>query len=147
MRTKTFVTTPADIQRQWWVVDAEGQTLGRLASKIAPILRGKHKPTFSTHLDTGDYVIVINCEKLVVTGNRLDDKKYYNYSGYPGGLSEITLRDQLEKHPERVIEAAVKGMLPDGPLGRAMFKKLKVYVGNQHPHEAQQPQVLSLKEK
>jgi large subunit ribosomal protein L13 len=147
MRTKTFVTTPSDITRQWWVVDAEGQTLGRLASKIAPILRGKHKPTFSTHLDTGDYVIVINCEKLVVTGNRLDDKKYYHYSGYPGGLSEITLRDQLQKHPERVIEAAVKGMLPDGPLGRAMLKKMKVYVGTEHPHEAQQPQVLPLKEK
>jgi len=147
MRTKTFVTTPSDIQRQWWVVDAEGQTLGRLASKIAPILRGKHKPTFSTHLDTGDYIIVINCEKLVVTGNRLDDKKYYHYSGYPGGLSEITLREQLAKHPERVIEAAVKGMLPDGPLGSAMLKKLKVYVGTEHPHEAQQPQVLALKEK
>jgi large subunit ribosomal protein L13 len=144
MRDKTFVTTPTDIQRQWWVVDAEGQTLGRLASKIAPILRGKHKPTFVPNLDTGDYVIVINCDKLVVTGNRLDDKKYYRYSGFHGGMKEITLRNQLQQHPDRVIEAAVKGMLPKGPLGRAMLKKLKIYTGGEHTHQAQNPQVLEL---
>src|SRR5690606_17623682 len=126
VRDKTFVTKPKDITRQWWVVDAEGQTLGRLASRIAPILRGKHKPTFSPHLDNGDFIIVINCEKLVVTGNRLDEKFYYRYSGFPSGLSEISLRNQLQKHPDRVITAAVKGMLPRGPLGRQMLTKLKV---------------------
>ncbi len=144
MRTKTFVTTPSDVVRQWWVVDAEGQTLGRLATKIATVLRGKHKPTYSPHIDTGDYVIIINCDKLVVSGNRLDDKKYYRYSGFHGGLKEVTLRRQLEKHPERVITAAVKGMLPDGPLGRHMLDKLKVYVGPEHTHQAQNPQVLEL---
>jgi large subunit ribosomal protein L13 len=144
MRTKTFVTTPADVQRQWWVVDAEGQTLGRLATKIAMVLRGKHKPTYSPHIDTGDYVVVVNCEKLVVSGNRMDDKKYFHYSGYHGGMKEITLRRQLQEHPERVIEAAVKGMLPDGPLGRHMFDKLKVYTGPEHPHQPQNPQVLEL---
>lgn len=142
MRTKTFVTTPSDVQHQWWVVDAEGQTLGRLASKIAPILRGKHKPTYSPHLDTGDYIIVINCEKLVVTGNRLDEKQYHRYSGFHGGLKSTTLRVQLEKHPDRVIQAAVRGMLPDGPLGRAMLRKLKIYAGGEHPHQAQNPTVL-----
>lgn len=147
MRTKTFVTTPSDIERQWWVVDAEGQTLGRLASKIAPILRGKHKPTYSPHLDAGDYVIVINIDKVAVTGNRLDDKKYYRYSGHHGGMKETPLRDQLANHPERVIEAAVRGMLPDGVLGRAMFKKLKVYAGSEHTHEAQNPQVLDLEDR
>jgi len=145
MRTKTFVTTPADVVRQWWVVDAEGQTLGRLATKIAMVLRGKHKPTYSPHIDTGDYVIVVNCDKLVVSGNRLDDKKYFHYSGFHGGMKEITLRRQLEKHPERVIEAAVKGMLPDGPLGRHMLDKLKIYAGAEHTHQAQNPQVLDLK--
>lgn len=144
MRDKTFVTTPTDIQRQWWVVDAEGQTLGRIASKIAPILRGKHKPTFSPNLDAGDYVIVINCEKLVVTGDRLDEKNYYRYSGFHGGIKSITLRNQLERHPDRVIEAAVKGMLPKGPLGRAMMKKLKIYAGGEHTHQAQNPQVLEV---
>jgi large subunit ribosomal protein L13 len=144
MRDKTFVTTPTDIQRQWWVVDAEGQTLGRIASKIAPILRGKHKPTYSPNLDAGDYVIVINCEKLVVTGDRLDEKNYYRYSGHHGGIKSITLRNQLEQHPERVIEAAVKGMLPKGPLGRAMMKKLKIYTGGEHTHQAQNPQVLEV---
>lgn len=144
MRTKTFVTKPSDIERQWWVVDAEGQTLGRLASKIAPILRGKHKPTYSPHLDTGDYVIVLNADKFVVTGNRLDDKIYYSYSGYAGGLKKVTLRRQLEKHPDRPVSAAVRGMLPKGPLGRAMFKKLRVYTSSEHPHEAQNPQVLEI---
>jgi large subunit ribosomal protein L13 len=123
-------------------VDAEGQTLGRLATKIAMVLRGKHKPTYSPHIDTGDYVIVVNCEKLVVSGNRMDDKKYFHFSGYHGGLKETTLRRQLQEHPERVIEAAVKGMLPDGPLGRHMFDKLKVYTGPEHTHQAQNPQVL-----
>jgi large subunit ribosomal protein L13 len=128
-------------------VDAEGQTLGRLASKIAPILRGKHKPTFSPNLDAGDYVIVINCEKLVVTGNRLDDKSYHHYTGHHGGLKSITLRNQLEQHPDRVIESAVRGMLPKGPLGRHMLKKLKIYVGAEHTHQAQNPQVLDLGDK
>jgi large subunit ribosomal protein L13 len=142
MRTKTFVTTPSDVQHQWWVVDAEGQTLGRLASKLAPILRGKHKPTYSPHLDTGDYIVVINCEKLVVTGNRMEEKEYHHYSGYHGGMKSTTLRVQLDKHPDRVIQAAVRGMLPDGPLGRAMLKKLKIYAGGEHPHQAQNPTVL-----
>ncbi len=137
---KTFVAKTGDIQRQWWVVDAEGQTLGRLASQIAPLLRGKHKPIFTPNTDTGDYVIVINCEKIVVTGNRLDDKKYYSYSGYPSGLSQITLRDQLVKHPERALRNAVKGMLPKNALGRQILEKLKVYAGGAHPHEAQKPQ-------
>lgn len=144
MRVKTFVTKPSDINRQWWVVDAEGKTLGRLASKIAQILRGKHKPTYTPNLDTGDYVIVINCDKLVVTGNRMDEKKYYRYSGYHGGLKEITLRNQLEQHPDRVIQAAVKGMLPDGPLGNHMLAKLKIYTGSEHTHQAQNPQVLEV---
>lgn len=144
MRDKTFVTKPTDITRQWWVVDAEGQTLGRLASRIAPLLRGKHKATFSPHLDNGDFIIIINCGKLVVTGNRMDEKMYYRYSGFPSGLSEINLRDQLQKHPERVIESAVKGMLPRGPLGRQMLTKLKIYTGSDHPHQAQQPQKLEL---
>jgi large subunit ribosomal protein L13 len=144
MRSKTFVTKPSDIERQWWVVDAEGQTLGRLASKIAPILRGKHKPTYSPHLDTGDYVVVINAGKIVTSGNRLDEKMYYRYSGYPGGLSQTTLREMLAKHPTRPVEEAVRGMLPKGPLGRAMLKKLKVYASPEHPHTAQSPQTLEL---
>ncbi len=144
MRTKTFVTTPTDIQRRWWVVDAENQTLGRLAARIAPILRGKHKPIYTPNLDTGDYVIIINAEKIRVTGNRLTDKQYFHYSGYPGGIKSITLKDQLAKHPERVLESAIRGMLPKGPLGRAMFKKLKIYAGGAHPHQAQNPEVLGL---
>jgi len=141
---KTFVTKPLEVQRNWWIVDAKGQNLGRLASRIAPILRGKHKPVFTPNQDVGDYVIVINCEQIVVTGNKLDDKKYYRYSGYPSGLSAITLRNQLAKFPDRVITSAVKGMLPDGALGRNMLKKLKVYAGSEHPHAAQKPQVLEL---
>ncbi len=139
---KTFVTKEADITRDWFIVDAAGQSLGRLASKIAAVLRGKHKPTFTPGLDTGDFVIVINAEQVTVTGNKLTEKFYYRYSGYPGGMTAISLRDQLAKHPERVLEHAVWGMLPHNRLGRAMLKKLKVYGGPEHPHEAQKPSVL-----
>jgi large subunit ribosomal protein L13 len=141
---KTYVTKPLELERDWWIVDAKGQTLGRLASLIAPILRGKHKPVFVPNQDVGDYVIVINCEQIAVTGNKLDEKIYYKFSGYPGGLSEITLRDQLRKFPDRPITAAVKGMLPDGALGRNMLKKLKVYAGAEHPHIGQKPKVLEV---
>jgi len=144
---KTYVTKPADVERAWYVVDAEGQTLGRLASGIATVLRGEHKPIYSPSVDCGDFVVVINADKIAVTGNRMDQKKYYRHSLYIGGLKEITLRDQLQKHPERVIESAVRGMLPKNTLGRKMFKKLKVYAGGEHPHEAQQPQPLELKKK
>ena len=140
----TYSTTPKDIDRHWYVVDAQGETLGRLASKIAPILRGKHKPTYAPNLDTGDFVIVINCEKIHVTGNRLDDKKYWRHSGYPGGIKSITLRNLLQSHPERAIKYAVKGMLPKGVLGRQMIRKLKVYAGSEHPHAAQKPETLEL---
>ncbi len=141
---KTFVTKPAEIERKWYVVDAEGQTLGRLASKIAVILRGKHKPIYSPSVDCGDYVIVLNADKITVTGRRLDQKTYYRHSGYPGGIKSITLRDQLERYPTRPVELAVKGMLPKNKLGRKMLKKLKVYTGTEHHHEAQQPVVLEL---
>lgn len=141
---KTYSVKASEIERDWWVIDAEGQTLGRLASRIAPILRGKHKPTFSPHLDVGDYVIVINCDKIEVTGNRLIQKQYYRHSGYPGGMNSLYLWQMLEKHPERPIEFAVKGMMPKGALGRAMLKKLKVYAGSDHPHEAQKPKTLEL---
>lgn len=137
---KTFVTKPGEVERRWYVVDAEGQTLGRLASRIAHVLKGKHKPTYSPSIDTGDYVIVINAGKIHVTGRRLDQKKYYRHSGYPSGLTEITLREQLERYPDRPIRLAVKGMLPKNALGRRMLKKLKVYVGDEHPHGAQQPE-------
>lgn len=141
---KTYVTKPAEIERAWYVVDAEGQTLGRLASSIATILRGKHKPTYSPAVDCGDFVIVLNADKIAVTGRRLEQKKYYRHSLYIGGLKEISLRDQLQQHPERVLESAVRGMLPKNALGRKMFKKLKVYAGEEHPHQAQQPQPLEL---
>ncbi len=141
---KTYVTKPADVERAWYVVDAEGQTLGRLASSVATILRGKHKPIYSPAVDCGDFVIVLNADKIAVTGRRLEQKKYYRHSLYIGGLKEISLRDQLQKHPERVIESAVRGMLPKNALGRKMFKKLKVYAGAEHPHQAQQPQPLEL---
>ncbi len=141
---KTYVTKPADVERAWYVVDAEGQTLGRLASSVATILRGKHKPIYSPAVDCGDFVIVLNADKIAVTGRRLEQKKYYRHSLYIGGLKEISLRDQLKKHPERVIESAVRGMLPKNALGRKMFKKLKVYAGAEHPHQAQQPQPLEL---
>jgi large subunit ribosomal protein L13 len=137
---RTFTAKEAEIERRWYVVDAENQTLGRLATRIALVLKGKHKPTYTPHLDCGDFVIVVNAEKVRVTGRKLDQKFYHRYSGYPGGLSSISLRDQLAKYPERVIKAAVKGMLPKNSLGRQMFKKLKVYAGDAHPHQAQQPE-------
>ena len=137
---KTYVTKPAEVQRAWFVVDAEGQTLGRLASTVATVLRGKHKPIYSPAVDCGDYVIVVNADKVAVTGKRLEQKRYYRHSLYIGGLKEISLRDQMQKHPERVIESAVRGMLPKNALGRKMFKKLKVYAGGEHPHQAQMPQ-------
>jgi large subunit ribosomal protein L13 len=141
---RTYVTKPEDIQRDWYVVDATGQTLGRLASKVAQLVRGKHKPVYSPSADVGDYVIVINADKVHVTGRKLDQKMYYRHSGYPGGLKEVSLRTMLEEHPTRVVEHAVRGMLPKNRLGRAMFKKLKVYAGPDHPHEAQQPKPLEL---
>jgi len=141
---KTYTVRKGDIKREWYVVDAQGKTLGRLASEIAKILRGKHKPIYVPHLDCGDYVIVVNAEKVQVTGKKLDQKFYYRHSGYPGGLKSINLRDQLQKHPTRVLKAAVRGMLPKNRLGRAMIKKLKLYAGSSHPHQAQQPKVLEL---
>jgi large subunit ribosomal protein L13 len=141
---RTFVTKPHEVERQWFVIDAEGQTLGRLSSRIATLLRGKHKPIYSPSVDCGDYVVVINADKIHVTGERMDQKVYYRHSGYTGGLKQITLRRQLETRPERVIEAAVRGMLPKNPLGRKIIRKLKVYAGTDHPHHAQQPQYLEL---
>jgi len=141
---RTFSARAQDVEKKWYVVDAQGKTLGRLASEIATILRGKHKPIFTPHVDCGDYVIVVNAEKVWTTGLKLDQKMYYRYSGYPGGLKEIVLRDQLKKFPERVIESAVKGMLPKNRLGRQVYKKLKVYAGPNHPHAAQKPQPLEL---
>lgn len=141
---KTYAIKAGDVEHAWHVVDAQGQTLGRLATRIASVLRGKHKPSYSPNLDNGDFIIVVNAEKITVTGNRLDDKKYYRHSGYPGGLREITLRRLLETHPERAIKHAVKGMLPKNRLGRKMIKKLKVYAGPDHLHDAQRPQTLAL---
>jgi large subunit ribosomal protein L13 len=141
---KTYVTKQGEVQRQWYVADAAGQTLGRLAAQVASVLRGKHKPVYSPSVDVGDYVIIVNAEKIQVTGRKLDQKMYYRYSGYPGGLKELTLRNLLKKHPTRVIEHAVRGMLPKNRLGRRMLKHLKVYAGPEHPHEAQQPQPLEL---
>lgn len=141
---KTNVIKTADVNRAWYVVDAEGQTLGRLASQVAAILRGKNKPIFSPSVDCGDYVIVINADKIAVTGNKMNDKMYHRHSGYPGGLTSLTLRDQLGRYPTRPVELAVKGMLPKNKLGRKMIKKLKVYTGTSHPHEAQQPVALEL---
>lgn len=141
---KTYTPKAKDIERGWYLVNAEGKTLGRLASEIAKVLRGKHKPIYTPHLDCGDYVIVINADKVGVTGRKLDQKIYYRHSGYPGGLKSISLRNQLQKHPERVLEAAVRGMLPKNRLGRKMMRKLKVYAGDSHPHQAQQPKVLEL---
>ncbi len=140
---KSYMASPATIERKWYVVDATGYTLGRLSSEIAKILRGKNKPTFTPHIDTGDYVIVVNAENIKVTGKKLDQKIYYRHSEYVGGMKETTLREMLDKKPERVIELAVKGMLPKGPLGREMIKKLRVYAGAEHPHAAQQPEVLT----
>jgi len=141
---KTFTVKAGEIERRWYVVDAQGKTLGRLATQIARILRGKHKPIFTPHLDVGDYVIVINAEKIHVTGKKLDTKMYYRYSGYRGGLKSVVLSEQLQKHPDRVIRHAVRGMLPKNRLGRAMLKKLKIYAGDKHPHAAQRPEPLEL---
>lgn len=140
---KTFMASPATIDRKWYVVDATDMTLGRLASEVAKVLRGKNKPIFTPHIDCGDNVIVINAEKIKVTGKKMDQKVYYHHSDYVGGLKEATLREKLAKKPEQVIELAVKGMLPKGPLGRQMFTKLHVYAGPEHKHEAQQPEVLT----
>lgn len=140
---KTFMASPATIDRKWYVVDAEGMTLGRLASEVAKVLRGKNKPIFTPHIDTGDYVIVVNAEKVKVTGKKLLQKVYYNHSDYVGGMKETTLREMMAKKPEQVIELAVKGMLPKGPLGRTMIKKLHVYAGAEHAHQAQKPEVLT----
>ena len=141
---RTYNTTKEEIQREWYVVDAEGQILGRLATRLASILRGKHKPIFTPWLDCGDFIIVVNADKIKVTGNRMDSKVYYRHSGYVGGLKSITLRGQLERHPDRVLAAAVKRMLPHNRLGRKMFKKLKLYAGGEHPHAAQKPRKLDL---
>ena len=138
----TFMASPSTIERKWYVVDAEGMTLGRLASEVAKVLRGKNKPIFTPHIDTGDYVIVVNAEKIKVTGKKLDQKIYYHHSDYVGGMKETTLKEMMEKKPERVIELAVKGMLPKGPLGRQMFTKLHVYAGPDHEQAAQKPEVL-----
>ena len=141
---KTFTATPATIKREWCVVDATDKTLGRLATQLAHRLRGKHKPEFTPNMDTGDHMVVINAEKIKVTGKKLDDKMYHRYTGYIGNLKSINLGELLDTHPERVIQYAVKGMLPKNPLGRAMFRKLHVYAGPEHPHEAQQPTQLEL---
>lgn len=141
---KTFSAKPESVQRDWFVVDASGKTLGRLASEIARRLRGKHKPEFTPHVDTGDYIVVINAEKVRVTGKKTQDKMYYHHTGFPGGIKEINFSKLIQKAPERVLETAVKGMLPKGPLGRDMYRKLKVYAGVDHPHAAQQPKVLDI---
>ena len=140
---KSYMASPATIERKWYVVDATGYTLGRLASEVAKILRGKNKPIFTPHIDTGDYVIVINAEKVKVTGKKLDQKVYYRHSEYVGGMKETTLREMLAKKPEKVVELAVKGMLPKGPLGNQMYTKLYVYAGPEHKHAAQKPEVLT----
>lgn len=142
---KTYMAKPAEVDRKWYVIDAEGQTLGRLASEVASILRGKHKAIYTPHVDTGDYVIVINAEKIQLTGNKLSQKMYRTYSGYPGGLKEMNYGTLLNKKPEKAVEAAIKGMLPHNRLGRAMYKKLKVYKGSEHPHQAQKPELRELR--
>lgn len=140
---KSFMASPSNIERKWYVVDAEGKTLGRLSSEVAKVLRGKNKPTFTPHIDTGDYVIVVNAAKIAVTGKKLDQKIYYHHSDYVGGMKETTLREMLAKKPEKVIELAVKGMLPKGPLGRQMITKLHVYAGPEHEQQAQKPEALT----
>ena len=140
---KTYMANPDKIERKWYVVDATDKTLGRLTSEIAKVLRGKNKPVYTPHIDTGDYVIVVNAEKIAVTGKKLDQKIYYNHSDYVGGMKETTLREMMDKKPEKVIELAVKGMLPKGPLGRSMIKKLHVYAGPEHEQQAQKPEVLT----
>ena len=144
MKIKTYTPKQDDIQREWFVIDAKDQTLGRLATQVAVLLRGKHKPIYAPHLDVGDFVIIINADKIRVTGDKLDQKVYYRHSGYPGGIKSRTLREQLNRYPDRVIRTAVRGMLPKNSLGRAMIKKLKVYAGDKHPHQAQQPKVYEL---
>ncbi len=144
IKIKTYTPKPEDIQREWLVIDAKDQTLGRLAARIAHILRGKHKPIYAPHTDTGDYVIVVNADKIRVTGKKLDQKIYYRHSNYPGGFRTETLRDLMQRHPDRVIQTAVRGMLPRTRLGRQMIKKLKIYEGANHPHEAQKPKVYEL---
>ena len=139
----TFMASPATIERKWYVVDAANMTLGRLASEVAKVLRGKNKPIYTPHMDTGDYVIIVNAEKIKVTGKKLDQKIYYHHSDYVGGMKETTLREMMAKKPERVIEMAVKGMLPKGPLGREMYTKLHVYAGPEHKHAAQKPETLT----
>lgn len=141
---KTFTAKPESVTRDWYVVDANGKTLGRIATEIAARLRGKHKPEYTPHVDTGDYIIVINAEKVAVTGNKAQAKMYYSHTGFPGGIKEINFEKLIAKKPEMVLESAIKGMLPKGPLGRAMFRKLKVYAGAEHQHAAQQPQVLDI---
>ena len=140
---KTYSAKPLEVERKWYLIDANGQTLGRLATTIANILRGKNKPQFTPHVDTGDYVIIVNADKIKVTGKKLEQKIYYNHSDYVGGMRETTLKEMLAKKPERVIELAVKGMLPKGPLGRSMYTKLFVYAGPEHKHEAQKPEALT----
>ena len=141
---KTFTAKNETVQRDWYIVDAAGQTLGRLATEIASRLRGQHKPEYTPHVDTGDYIVVINAEQVRVTGNKTSDKIYYSHTGFPGGIKEISFEKLIDKAPERVLEAAVKGMLPRNPLGRDMYRKLKVYAGTNHPHAAQQPQELKI---
>ena len=140
---KSYMASPSTIERKWYVIDAAGLTLGRLASETAKILRGKNKPTFTPHIDTGDYVIIVNADKVTVTGKKLDQKVYYRHSEYVGGMKETTLREMMAKKPEKVVELAVKGMLPKGPLGREMYKKLFVYAGPEHKHQAQKPEALT----
>ena len=143
---KTWNAKPGEVEQRWYLVDAEGQTLGRLATRIADMLRGKNKPEFTPHVDTGDFVVVVNAEKIAVTGKKLDDKIYYRHSGYPGGLKQRTLRDQLERRPTEVLRIAVKGMLPRNKLARRQITKLKIYAGPEHPHEAQRPQPLTVED-
>nr|WP_314987399.1 50S ribosomal protein L13 [uncultured Stomatobaculum sp.] len=142
---KSFMANPDTVERKWYVVDADGATLGRLASEVAAVLRGKNKPIFTPHVDCGDYVIVINADKIAVSGKKMEQKVYYSHSLYVGGMKETTLRDMMAKKPEKVIEKAVKGMLPKGPLGEQMYKKLHVYAGENHNHQAQKPEVLTIK--
>jgi len=144
MRIKTYTPKPAEIEREWFVVDAKDQTLGRLATQIAVLLRGKHKPIFAPHMDVGDFVIVVNANKIRVTGDKMETKMYYRHSGYPSGLKAISLRDQLARYPDRVIRSAVRGMLPKNSLGRQQLKKLKIYATATHPHEAQRPKTYEL---
>ncbi|MFD1708078.1 50S ribosomal protein L13 [Siminovitchia sediminis] len=144
MRT-TYMAKAGDIERKWYVVDAEGKTLGRLATEVATLLRGKHKPTYTPHVDTGDHVIIVNAEKIELTGNKMNDKMYYRHSGYAGGIKATTAAEMRAKRPEKMLELAIKGMLPKGPLGRQMFRKLNVYAGPEHPHQAQQPQTYELR--